>query len=443
MNRLMATLRVGLAFWNARRGRFASRAALEEWQDQRVQAHLRFVTTRSPYYRDLFEGRDFSDWQTFPISDKTAMMADFDRFNTLGIGREEALTVARQAEQTRDFRPCLRGATVGLSSGTSGNYSLFLSSSDENCAFIGTALARLLRGSLLTQHRVAFFHRAHSNLYRNLNSGRIQYDFFDLSEDLDRQFGRLENLAPTLVIGPPFVLTCLAEARRSGKLKIAPTGLLSVAEVLDDADRARIEGDFGVSVDEAYIATEGFIAATCANGSLHVNEDLLVMQREWLDRAAGRFTPIITDFRRRAQPVIRYRLDDVLVDSGSTCDCGSPFAVLDRVEGRCDDVLIFRTRGQQKTARVFPDFVRRAMYLASPSIRDYQISQEVIDRLTVRLDVEPDRHEQEQQAVAESLRKMFEQFECEMPQICFLPHVRSNTRQKRRRVVRNFKADLM
>ena len=442
IKRLLATLRVGSAYWNARRRRFSSRAALEAWQDRRVQAHLRHVMPRSDYYQQLFHGRSLCDWRDFPTTDKQAMMANFGRFNTLGVGRGEALEAAQQAERTRDFRPTLRGATVGLSSGTSGNAALFLSSTRENCEFIGTALAKLLRDNPFAKHRIAFFHRAHSNLYRGIDSGRIRYAFFDLMEDLEQHFTRLEELSPTLVIGPPFVLRHLGEAKSDQRLQIAPTGILSVAEVLDDADRAQIAADFGVPVDQAYVATEGFIAATCARGSLHVNEDILVMQREWLDREAGRFVPIITDFRRRVQPIIRYRLDDVLVDGKSGCDCGSPFAVLERIDGRCDDVLVFKARGGQQLRRVFPDFVRRAVYLASNNIRDYRVSQDAVDSVVVEMDVDTNDREVEYRAVLASLQETLEQLDCEAPQFVCRPLAPSHTRDKVRRVVRNFRTDL-
>ena len=439
--RVIATTRVGRAYWLARRRKFISREQLERWHDRKVCTHLRHVIAESAYYRNLFAGRDLGDWCSFPISDKHAMMSHFDQFNTIGVGKDEALAVARKAETTRDFRPTLRGATVGLSSGTSGSYSLFLASSRENSEFIGTALGRLLRGGLLARHRIAFFHRAHSNLYNSLDSGRMRHVFFDLRDDLESQFDHLQDLSPTLVIGPPFVLKRLGEAIRRRQLHIDPAGLLSVAEVLDDADRMSITANFGCPLDEAYIATEGFIAATCDHGSLHVNEDCLVMQREWLDESRRRFVPIITDFRRRVQPIIRYRLDDVLVDAdsqNSQCPCGSVFAVLERVEGRCDDVLVAVTKDGQQPRRIFPDFIRRAVSFASSAVRDFRVSQGAVDRLHVQLDVcEADR-EPTERAVKDALVATFHDFDCTVPLIQFSLFAEADRSKKVRRVTRKF-----
>ena len=440
----MSALRVASAWWKARSNhrKFQSREGLERWQEKQIQFHLRYIIQRSGYYRDLLAGKNLADWKTFPTTDKQAMMANFDRFNTLGIGKEEALAVARRAEQTRDFKPTLQGATVGLSSGTSGNYSLFLSSPQESCWFVGTALARLLRSSPFSRQRIAFFHRAHSNLYNSLQSGRIQYQFFDLTIELEQQFQRLEKFAPTLVIGPPFVLHRLGEAKRRNKLSIAPKNLLSVAEVLDDATSAQIQSDFGTPLDEAYICTEGFIAATCRHGSLHVNEDLLVMQREWLDESQRRFVPIITDFRRRVQPIIRYRLDDVLVDSQSRCECGSQFAVLERIEGRCDDVLVLRKSQSNELRRVFPDFIRRTIALATEHSQQYRVVQKSLDCITIELEVEERFCQIEQQAISKSLSELFVRFDCEVPNLKFASLGPPDHRIKIRRVARTFQSDL-
>jgi len=440
--RIASGLRIGLAYLRARRApRFESRAALEHWQDGRVRRHLDYVLPRSPYYRSLFAGRGIEEWRTAPVTDKRAMMAHFDRFNTVGVGKQEALAVAREAERSRDFRPSLRGLTVGLSSGTSGAYSLFLSSPRENDDFVGTALARLLRGSPFRSQRIAFLHRADSNLYGGLATGRLSYRFFDLLTGLERHCADLEAFDPTVLIGPPFALRRLGEALRAGRLRLRPRELVSVAEVLEDREREAIAADFGAPVGQAYVATEGFVAATCARGSLHVNEDLLVVQREWLDRERGRFVPVLTDFRRRVQPILRYRLDDVLVEGAGGCGCGSPFAVLERVEGRCDDVLVLPSERGSGSVWIFPDFVRRAVGAAFPGLRDYRVVQETPDRMLVELAAEEGSAEAAQAAVTAALAGLFRTSECAVPGLRFEPLADARATSKERRVQRAFEVD--
>lgn len=434
--------RFALHYWRYRQRRFASREQLHRWQSGQVRKHLRFVLSHSPYYRNLFAGRDLDKWQELPISDKNSMMENFESLNTLGISYDEAMAAATTAERTRNFRPTIRGATIGLSTGTSGVRSLFLSQPSENTEFVAAAVAKLARGNLFTKQRIAFFHRAHGNLYRDLNTGRLQHQFFDLSEQLEDHFARLKTFDPTMIIGPPTVLYRLGTAKRDGRAPIKPRGLLSVAEVLHPDQRSQIEADFQVRVDEAYIATEGFIAATCSHGSLHLNEDMMVIQRHWVDRHNRRFVPILTDFRRRSQPIIRYRLDDVLVDSTTSCECGSPFAMIEQIEGRWDDVLVLKSIDSEATRRVFPDFVRQAASFIDQRIRDFRIIQEATDRLIVQIDSDDLYQVAAEESVRKSLATLFQRLGCAAPAILFEPYVVPDQRTKQRRVIRNFHSEL-
>ena len=70
---------------------------------------------------------------------------------------------------------------------------------------------------------------------------------------------------------------------------------------------------------------------------LHLNEDIVYIEREYLDDR--RFVPVVTDLERKAQPIIRYRLNDILVERKEPCGCGSPFLALEKIEGREDDVF--------------------------------------------------------------------------------------------------------
>ncbi len=50
--------------------------------------------------------------------------------------------------------------------------------------------------------------------------------------------------------------------------------------------------------------------------------DIVYIQREYLE--GWRFVPIVTDFERKAQPMIRYRLNDILVERKRPGSCKSP-----------------------------------------------------------------------------------------------------------------------
>ena len=98
------------------------RASLAAWQQVRLDAFLRDVLPRAPFYCDRVPRLE-----ALPVVDKATVLGDFAAFNTVGVTLDAALDVATRAERSRDFAPTLPGdISVGLSSGTSGKRGVFL-----------------------------------------------------------------------------------------------------------------------------------------------------------------------------------------------------------------------------------------------------------------------------------------------------------------------------
>jgi len=358
---------------------FRDRAELEAWQAKRLARFLREVLPRAPYYRDL-KAATLAD---LPTMDKAAMMGDFEARNTRGVKLEEAFEVGFKAETTRDFAPMLGDLTVGLSSGTSGNRGVFLVSRAERLRWAGILLGRALPAHLLRRLlspwtpplRIAFFLRANSNLYTTLNSRRIDFGFHDLLEGVEPALPRLNASQPDVLVGPPSLLRALAAEARSGRLAIAPSHIISVAEVLEDSDREAVGAAFGVATHQLYQATEGFLGYTCEHGTLHLNESFVHIEPDWLDADHTRFQPIVTDFTRETQLIVRYRLNDVLRVRDTPCPCGRAERAIAAVEGRADEVLWLPARANGRAVAIYPDLFRRAMLFAGPAVREFDLIQ--------------------------------------------------------------------
>ena len=358
---------------------------LRRWQDARVERLIEDVRVGSPFYRDLWGPLPASRWREYPTVDKHAMMANFDRFNTIGVALAEAMSIALDAERRRDFSAVVRQCTVGLSSGTSGHRGLFLVSADEQTRWAGTILARAIP-NLRPGHRVAFFLRANSRLYERTSS-LVKFRFFDLMQPLEDVVARLNDFRPQLIVGPPSLLGLLADAREGGRLRAAPSRVISVAEVLEPQDRARLERIFQCGVGEVYQCTEGLVAVSCSHGALHVQEDVMLLQTEPIDGGdATRVTPVLTDLWRRAQPIVRYRLGDVLRLDGASCSCGSSWQRIVSIEGRQDDLCWFPASNDVLRV-VFPDAIRRMMLLADDRITEYRVEQAAAGELRVFITV--------------------------------------------------------
>ncbi|AZV93113.1 CoF synthetase [Bordetella sp. J329] len=367
MGRLRDTLATLWHYQRTRRLRFSSRTALLAHQERQLQRFQHEVLRHSPYFKP-FIGLPLAQW---PLMDKALMMAEFDRMNTAGLRRDELLACALNAERSRDFSQMAGAYSPGLSSGTSGRRGLFVASPSERNQWAGTILARLLPSGLFAGERVALFLRADNSLYQGVNSRWLTLEFFDLFQPLDGQYARLETYRPSIIVAPAQVLGALAQALEQGRLDIPPPMVISVAEVLEHQERETLQQRFP-RVAEVYQATEGFLGATCEHGSLHLNEEFIHIEPEWLDER--RFQPIITDFTRRTQPIVRYRLDDILTLRATPCPCGRPTLALEAIEGRRDDQLrLPALKGGHVT--LFADVCSRVLALSLPLEADYRLWQ--------------------------------------------------------------------
>ncbi|TNM36425.1 adenylate synthase [Nocardioides albidus] len=332
----------------------------------RARALERFLRVELPKARFYgpFAGRPLSE---LPVVDKRTVLADFAAFNRHGITLDRALAVAEAAERSRSFAERLPGGvTVGLSSGTSGTRGVFLVSEAESRLWAGILMGQLmsplsLRTMARRPLRVALFLRANSNLYETLDSRRVAFSWHDLTVPLSVH---LPALAGTdVLVAPAGVLRRIAEARPR---TLRPLQVVSVAETLEPDDEAVIRAAFGRPVEQIYQATEGLLAVSCPAGRLHLNEAHVHIEPEWIDHQ--RFHPIVTDFTRTTQYVVRHRLDDVLLAAPGPCPCGRPGRSIHAVLGRADDVL---TLGD---VPVYPDVLRHAVALAG-DLGDYRIEQ--------------------------------------------------------------------
>lgn len=467
------------------RRKWRNREHFERWQERQVLKRLRQVSAESPYYRELWGSKPLTAWRSFPIIDKAAMMANFDRLNTAGIRKEEAMELALAAERTRDFKSQIGDITVGLSSGTSGSRGLFLVSENEQASWAGAMLAKVLPGPLWQEERIAFFLRANSNLYETVRGGRLQFEYFDLLIPIAEQVERLNVYQPGIWVAPPSMLRLLATERRQGRLKAMPHRILSVAEVLDPLDERYIAATFGLPVHQVYQCTEGFLACTCEHGTLHLNEDLVFIEKEYLSEGSmpaspkalvgtltsadladpadpadpailatqtnasnlatprgRRFVPIITDFSRTTQPIIRYRLNDVLTEAAAPCPCGSVLTPIERIEGRCDDVFYLEPLDGEGVVPVFPDYLARAVLAASAAIEEYRVLQLAAGQVQVELlladGAEQDKVEQQ---VTTALNALWHRLRCRAPQLTYVPYSFETGTRKLRRVERSWRLD--
>ena len=409
--------------------KFKSRRQIEKVQHAGMKKHVKFIRKNSPFYARHWDGLSDDQWAEFPLIDKSVMMENLGDLLTVRLDVEQATKLAKKAEQSRDFSSKIGPYSIGFSSGTSGSRGMHFVSEKEQASWAGFMLSRGLDDSILSRQKIGLILRANSNTFESIGSKRIKFKFYDLMKPLEEIHQMILQDDLDILIGPPSVLRYLADV----KSPLNVNKLVSAAEVLDEIDRRHIEQHFGQIAHQFYSSTEGEIAATCEFGTLHLNEGIMVIQKEWVDKEKGWYHPIISDFKRSTQPIIRYRLNDILVASKQPCKCGDARESIDSIMGRQDDIFLLKKRNGGEYEQIVPDFIRRAVMQIHPDITAYRAIQRSADEIEVQL-----LPEDLEQVSLEGFDLVWQQKNVETPKIIITKYEHKPSATKLRRIQREF-----
>lgn len=329
-----------------------------------------------------------ADLSALPVMDKADLMADFAAYNRHAI--TDMQVRAAMADNGR-----IGTVSVGASTGTSGNRGLFVISERERFRWLGAILAKTIADLLWRPQRVAIILPQGGALYDSANRLRqLELRFFDLVQGPDVWQPALERFDPTVIVAPPKVLRHLAQIQA----KLRPVRVFAGAETLDPVDRPVIEAHFSTPLRQIYMATEGLLGVTCAQGTLHLAED--AVHFELKEAGGGLVNPIISTFQRQTQILARYRMNDLLRLAPGRCACGSPLRAVAEVVGRVDDCFRFGD------VMITPDVLRNAVVLADTRINDYRLIQTT--RTRVELTLPPDLPEPAAQAARAAVHALIQ-----------------------------------
>jgi len=425
----------------------STRAKLEAMQARRIEKALDFFRSNTAYFAALGD----VPLGQLPRMNKQVMMDHFDELNSAGISKSTAFELARRAERSRDFSPEWNGVTVGLSSGTSGNAGLFLTNDGDKARY-AAAVARKLLWPLMRKRglrpsrrswplRAALLFRSDSPLYQSTNSPLVKLRFIDITAADFPQTDDLAAFDPHVILGPPAALELLAQTAAH---RLQPERVFSVAEVLEDDVRGRLQRAFKVPViHQLYQCTEGFLGSTCEHGTLHLHEDMVHIEKSWLNGSSStvaapgrRYHPVITDFTRRTQAIVRYELNDILVE-GPPCPCGSLFSAVAKIEGRSDDVFELHA-ANGGVVRLFPDQIRNTLLVASSTPTNFLVEQVGPTSIRISLKLDPSNKAANTQAsnrVHQAFQNLLVSRGVRNPSIEQAPWTNPGLERKQRRIV--------
>lgn len=168
------------------------------------------------------------------------------------------------------------------------------------------------------------------------------------------------------------------------------------AEPCSEATRAEIEQKMGIQVFDIYGLSEVMgpgVACECEQQhGLHVCEDQFII--EILDPKTLQPVPdgewgevVFTTLCKECSPLVRYRTRDISRILVGECECGRTFRRMDRIAGRTDDMMILRG------VNVFPSQIEEEIVSFPEIAPQYQLiltTKGTLDHAELRVETVPE-----------------------------------------------------
>ena len=245
-----------------------------------------------------------------------------------------------------------------------------------------------------------------SRLYRRVNFDAFQQFGMEAKKEC---CALIDRSKPASIVGYTGYLVDLARYARdnSKQLKWKAKTLVIAAEGLQPGQKELLEETLADEVFLAYGSREFMlIGMECPlHDGYHLMTDSVLLESVNDDGysvdAGQRGRLLITDLRNAAAPFIRYEIGDygVLESSDDICSCGLPFPLLRSVDGRLQD-MVFTTDGNKISALLVTYVIRQFEW-----IEGYQIVQDSIDTLHMKLLTQVELNEERTKPVTAMLRK--------------------------------------
>ena len=215
------------------------------------------------------------------------------------------------------------------------------------------------------------------------------FDFDDTS--LERYEQRLVRFRPTYFYGYVSMLTAFADyfVSKGRPSPFAPElkCIITTSEVLTDAARHHLETVFHARVFNEYGCGEvGTIAHECEHGSLHINEENLIVEVLNGDRPCqpGEMGElVVTELNNTLMPLLRYRMGDFGSLGSAPCKCGRNLAILQHIHGRAYDFVV-TPDGRRFHGEIIMYVFEEAKAQGMP-LGQFQVIQRSIDDFLVKI----------------------------------------------------------
>ena len=313
---------------------FKSKDELHSLQAQEMSVFLKHAVSNVPFYKEfkgnleLSPGTVHDDIMEFPILTKKMVKDNFTDLQCKAKGGRQY----RSGGSTRQSVIIVRDKNE------------YMYSPNEYFNNLGGVYPGKSRLLIRRAESVYFADNPHDKVYtaNPLTRTYIVSPAYMDNERLELLYRVYSKHRPRLIIGITDPVYRFAQYILDSRLKAYPLeSILVGGQTMLPKYRETIEKAFGKNtVYDRYGTTEfGFLAQQCnVFGGRHYVP--VVHHIETVDDAGnpvpkekpGQF--IVTNLRKRAMPLIRYKIDDIAVLTDDECPCGRGFPLIKRFEGR-------------------------------------------------------------------------------------------------------------
>jgi phenylacetate-CoA ligase len=369
------------------RDQWLSREELERRQLAKLQRLLRHANQNVTFYRRHFD-------EVRVAVEDVATLEDLRHLPVVTREDIQPLPESDLVAQNTDLTSVYRSRT----SGSTGVPLEIISGPRDRSVFNPSFFRVYLGWGLKPWHRLTCFQARPETLvqrswYEKLGVFRRQMLFS--RDEPEVWIGELRRWRPHLIHGYSLTLKLLGDAlRKTGTTDIKVPAVVSTSGVLDEVARELLSSTLGCHVVDIYASEEAgsVIAWECPQcPGYHIGLDTVIVEFEKDGRVAEPgedATVLITNLSNFTMPFIRYDQGDVARTSDQEPVCGRGLPLMDSVRGRAGDYVMLPS-GRKLTPHPFFLVLDHAI-----GVGQWQIVQEKIDRITVRVtasagDVQP------------------------------------------------------
>lgn len=368
-----------------------SREDLEALQLERLQALVKRVYEKIPFYKESFDKAGISPEDIKSLADLTKLpftvkqdMRDAYPFGLFAVPRKEVVR-------------------VHCSSGTTGTATV-VGYTQKDLENWGDCFARALYGAGCgpdSTLQIAYGYGLFTGGLGAHNGGeRAGCTVLPMSTgNTKRQVRLMKDFdVDCLCCTPSYALNIAEVAEEEGyDIREFPihAGILG-AEPCSEATRAEIEQKMGIQFYDIYGLSEVMgpgVACECEKQhGLHVCEDQFII--EILDPKTLQPVPdgewgevVFTTLCKECSPLVRYRTRDISRILAGECECGRTFRRMDRIAGRTDDMMILRG------VNVFPSQIEEEIVSFPEIAPQYQLiltTKGTLDHAELRVETVPE-----------------------------------------------------